>query len=288
MNILGRKKMTILSLSETACQNATLSGGKAVALSRLISRYPVPVGFCITAAASDDAIAKAYQELEGYFAIKNLAVAIRSSASDEDGMDASFAGQYKTYLNIAGETNVIDAVRQCFESRKSAGATAYKVVHKKNLSRPFFAVLVQKLIKAQVSAVVFSANPVTKNRDEIIINANWGLGESIVSGRVTPDSYIVSKSENTIKTRQKGEKHIMISPNANENGVVEQLTPHLMAASLAMTDEQIFATARLALKLENELGFPVDVECAWQGGKLYLLQCRPITTLANSSSGREF
>ena len=271
--------MTILSLSETACQNATLTGGKAAALSGLISRYPIPVGFCITAAASDDAIAKAYQELECKCATKNLAVAVRSSALDEDGMDASFAGQYKTYLNIAGETSVIDAVRQCFESSASHRVTAYTAAHKKNFSRSGFAVLVQKLIKAQVSAVVFSVNPVNKNRDEMIINANWGLGESIVLGLVTPDSYVVCKSKNTIKTRQRGEKYKMINPNAHGNGVTQELTPPLMAASLTMTDAQVFATAQLALKLEHELGFPVDVECAWQHGKLYLLQCRPITTL---------
>ncbi len=270
--------MPIFNLSESACQNAALTGGKAARLSKLSCRYPVPAGFCITDDTSASAIARAYKELSAREGIKNLAVAVRSSAADEDGMNASFAGQYKTCLNVSGETCVLKAVQQCFASSQSPQAMAYTAAHKK-FSRSGFAVLVQKLITAQVSAVVFSVNPVTQNRDEIIINANWGLGESIVSGRVTADTYIVVKSEKSIKIKLLGEKHQRVTATVNGNGVVAEPTPPLLAAAFAMTDEQIFAIAQLALALENELGFAVDVECAWQDGRLYLLQCRPITTL---------
>jgi pyruvate,water dikinase len=135
------------------------------------------------------------------------------------------------------------------------------------------AVLVQQLIAADVSLVAFSANPVTRSTEEIVINATWGLGESLVSGTVTPDSYTVRKVDRVIMQQQHAAKSVMtiLAPHG-VNEVPMQRLPALTAA-------QVQEVATLALTLEAEMGWPVDIECAYQGGKLYLLQCRPITVL---------
>jgi phosphoenolpyruvate synthase/pyruvate phosphate dikinase len=272
--------MNILWLDEKDCENVKITGGKASALARLASRYLVPPGFCVLPGAPDHLIFGAYEKLGEKCGTQNPETAVRSSATDEDGMDASFAGQYETYLNIVGASRVIDAAKRCFESARSERVAAYRSGRKHKNDDPNIAALVQQLVKADVSAVVFSVNPVNGNDKEIIINSNWGLGESIVSGIVTPDTYIISKTKFEIKERRPGHKTRMTLPHPEGNGVMEKPIPRVMADSMSMTDAQAVETARLALKLERESGFPVDIECAWKDEKLYLLQCRPVTTRA--------
>jgi pyruvate,water dikinase len=142
------------------------------------------------------------------------------------------------------------------------------------------AVFVQQLVLADVSAVVFSAHPVSGDRDEIVVTASWGLGESIVGGSVTPDTYVLRKIDLTLLSRRIAEKACMTV--AVPGGTREVAVPRLMRLQPAITDEQAIELARLALALEAAMGRPVDVECAYQGPDLYLLQCRPITTLAGS------
>jgi len=120
-------------------------------------------------------------------------VAVRSSALDEDGAGASFAGQHETYLNVVGAAAVAEAVARCWASVRSSRALEYRRRQGFPLDGARIAVLVQQLIPADVSSVVFSANPVTGSRDEVMINASWGLGESIVGGTVTPDTYVVRR-----------------------------------------------------------------------------------------------
>jgi pyruvate,water dikinase len=128
-----------------------------------------------------------------------------------------------------------------------------------------------------VSAVVFSANPVTGNKDEILINASWGLGESIVGGTVTPDTFVVRKTDSAIVERQIADKqHMTIT---TPQGTREVDVPRVMRAQPSLQDAQVLEAAQLASALENEMGYPSDVECAFAHGQLYLLQCRPITTL---------
>ena len=134
---------------------------------------------------------------------------------------------------------------------------------------------------ADVSAVVFGANPVTGNLDEVVINSSWGLGESVVNGTVTPDTYIVRKADLALVTRQIHEKLRMAGTVAG--GTKEVDVPFPLRSQPAATDEQIEEMARLAIELELTMGWPVDMELAFHGGHLYLLQCRPITTLDNSS-----
>jgi pyruvate,water dikinase len=144
------------------------------------------------------------------------------------------------------------------------------------------AVLVQQLIPADVSTVVFSANPVTGDGGEIVINANWGLGESIVGGRVMPDTYVVCKLDLSIHLRQVAKKERMTVPATG--GTREVAVPRWLRTQPVLSDAQILETARLALALEASMGVPVDVECAYRDEMLYLLQCRPITALGKAKT----
>jgi len=125
--------------------------------------------------------------------------------------------------------------------------------------------------------VVFSANPVTGNRDEVMINASWGLGESIVGGTVTPDTFVVRKSDLAVINRTIADKGCMTV--SVPGGTREVDVPRFLRQQAALADEQAVEMAQLALSLETTMGYPVDIECAYASGELYLLQCRPITTL---------
>jgi pyruvate,water dikinase len=205
-------------------------------------------------------------------------VAVRSSAVDEDGEETSFAGQYETFLNITGADAVANAVAACWRSAHSHRAGEYRRSQGMGTEPVRLAVLVQHLVPADVSAVVFSANPVTSARDEIVINASWGLGESIVGGTVTPDTYVVAKADLSVRSRRIAEKARMTVPA--EGGTREVDVPRFLRAQPALTDAQAAEMAELAVRLEEATGRPVDVEAAFAGGSLHLLQCRPITTLA--------
>jgi pyruvate,water dikinase len=141
--------------------------------------------------------------------ITDPSVAVRSSATDEDGATLSFAGQYETYLNIVGAHAVAEAVVRCWDSLRTGRALAYRQGQGSSTTGAHLAVLVQQLVPADVSAVVFSANPVTGCDQEVMINASWGLGESLVSGTVTPDTYMVRKSDLAIACRDIAEKRRM-------------------------------------------------------------------------------
>ena len=283
---------TLIWLDEPASQNLALVGGKVANLSRLAADYPVPSGFCLTTKALalidydadtlpvpiQEGLAAAYEKVAERCGVAKPKVAVRSSAVDEDGQAASFAGQYESYLNVVGVDRVAEAVRKCWASAHSARVQAYRRQQGESAKTIQLAVLVQQLVIADIAAVVFSANPVTGNREEIVINVSWGLGESIVGGTVTPDTYVVRKSDLAIIKRQIAEKQRMTVMLLN--GTREVAIPRLMRQQPAMSDAQALEMAQLALKLERQMGWSVDIECAYQGEKLYLLQCRPITTLA--------
>ena len=144
--------------------------------------------------------------------------------------------------------------------------------------------LVQYLIVADVSAVVFSANPLSGNRQEVVVTASWGLGESLVAGSVTPDTWTVRTPDFAITTRRIGDKRRMTVPLGEHagHGTHEIAVPGMFRTRAALDDAQVVELARLAMTLETTLGRPVDAECAYQDGRLYLLQCRPITNLPDA------
>jgi len=221
-------------------------------------------------------VARAYHRLGERCGLDAPSVAVRSSALDEDGAGASFAGQHETYLNVVGAAAVAEAVARCWASVRSSRALEYRRRQGFPLDGARIAVLVQQLIPADVSSVVFSANPVTGSREEVMINASWGLGESIVGGTVTPDTYVVRKVDMSVVSRQIAEKRqmtVMVPGGTREVDV-----PRVLRAQPTLKDDQAVEMARLGVALEGRMGHPVDMECAVHGGQLYLLQCRPITT----------
>jgi phosphoenolpyruvate synthase/pyruvate phosphate dikinase len=261
-------------------------GGKAANLSRLARMYHrVPDGFSLPVTVMDethpfdlrDEITVAISDLMNCHRLSDFIAAVRSSAVDEDGATASFAGQHETYLNIVGAEAIIQAVTRCWESARSEHALDYRRRQGLSVAHPQIAVFVQQLVASDVSAVVFSANPITGNRDEVMINASWGLGESIVGGRVTPDTFIVRKSDLAIVQRIIADKQCMTV--SVQGGTHEVEIPSFLRNTSSLNDEQVIEMAKLALTLEVTMEHPVDVECAYAGDKLYLLQCRPITTL---------
>jgi pyruvate, water dikinase len=278
--------MNLLWLGDPKSFDAALVGGKAANLSRLARMYHrVPDGFSLPVTVMDEAhpldlrdeITAAISDLMACHGLQDFIAAVRSSAVDEDGATASFAGQHETYLNIVGSDAIIQAVIRCWESARSEHALHYRRQQGLSVERPQIAVLVQQLVAADVAAVVFSANPVTGNRDEVMINASWGLGESIVGGTVTPDTFIVRKSDLTIIQRAIADKQRMTVSVLGGTHEVE--VPRFLRNTTSLNDEQVIEMAKLALTLEVTMEHPVDVECAYAGDKLYLLQCRPITTL---------
>ena len=277
---------SLLWLGDPKSFDAGLVGGKAANLSRLARMYHrVPDGFSLPVTVMDEAhpldlrdeITAAISDLMACHSLDDFIAAVRSSAVDEDGATASFAGQHETYLNIAGADAIIQAVTHCWESARSEHALEYRRKQGLSVERPQIAVLVQQLVASDVSAVIFSANPITGSRDEIMINASWGLGESIVGGTVTPDTFVVRKSDLAITSRTIADKqHMTVS---TPGGTHEVEVPRFLRAQASLNDEQVVEMAKLALTLEATMEHPVDIECAYAGGELYLLQCRPITTL---------
>jgi len=276
----------LLWLGDPKSFDVALVGGKAANLSRLARMYHrVPDGFSLPVTVMDEAhpldlrneITAAISDLMACHRLPDFIAAVRSSAVDEDGATASFAGQHETYLNIVGADAIIQAVTRCWESARSERALEYRRQQGLSVERLQLAVLVQQLVPADVSAVVFSANPITGSRAEIVINASWGLGESIVGGTVTPDTFIVRKSDLAITSRTIADKqHMTVSV---PDGRREVHVPRFLRAQASLNDEQPIEMAQLALTLDATMSCPVDIECAYAGGELYLLQCRPITTL---------
>ena len=250
------------------------------------------MGMCLTTAAHaewlasgggawpdalQDELETRYAEMAARCESEVLPVAVRSSAIDEDGQDASFAGQYATYLNIIGVEAVATAISHCWAATNSEWVFEYRRQNDLPVNDVKIAVLVQQMVAADMSGVAFSANPIDKSRDEVVINMSWGLGESIVGGTVTPDTYIVDKAELAVKQRQIAEKERMTV--AHLEGSREVDVPRFMRGEPTLDDAKAAEVAALARALEDQMGWPVDIECAYHGETLYLLQCRPITTL---------
>jgi len=285
--------MEILWLDHPQCQDVRQVGGKVANLSRLAANHRVPLGFCLTThafaqwpvagvdgaipAVMFDRVTAAYADLAARSQVDAPRVAVRSSAVDEDGQGASFAGQFETYLNIVGAPAVVQAVQHCWASAHNPRVQAYRAQQEQADTPVQLAVLVQQLVVADCAAIVFSANPLTGNRDEIVINVSWGLGESIVGGTVTPDTVVLRKTDLSLTDRTIADKRRMTILAAT--GAQEVAVPRPMRSQPAVTEEQAKEMADLARTLEQTMGWPVDVECAYANGALYLLQCRPITTL---------
>lgn len=202
-------------------------------------------------------------------------VAVRSSSSAEDLDNASFAGQYETYLNVQTTEDLIQKIKLCWASIFSERVQSYlntMAVDTNNLS---MSIVIQGLLIPETSGVIFSQNPITDNLNECIINVSYGLGESIVSGMVTPDTFIVNKSTFEIG-KQLGLKEIKML--ASEEGISEVETTVTEKNSYCINDNVAQELANYTQKLESSFGYPVDIEFGIQQDEIYILQVRPITT----------
>ena len=221
-----------------------------------------------------DQIARAYGELGD-----DPYVAVRSSGTAEDLEDASFAGQYDTYLDIKGTDALLDAVRRCWASMWTARVTAYRQSKGFGHRDIGIAVVVQTMVQADVAGVMFIGNPMNARADEIVINASWGLGEAVVSGAVTPDEYIVGRDTLEIKRRTLGSKEKRTIRNGKTRiGTVEESVPDDLREQYTLTDEQAAELAEMGRSVTNyDDGLPQDTEWALSDGSFYLLQSRPVT-----------
>ncbi len=271
-------KPTLLWFNDEACQDVRLSGGKGASLARMsVAGLPVPPGFVLPAYVLEQSVdsdrlraltlAQDYlaalallQQAEpprevilaGYTRLGAGKVAVRSSACAEDSEAASYAGQQETYLNVSGGDEVCACVLDCWSSFFSERALFYRS-RKGSLDDLGMAVVVQKMLAPRKSGVLFTADPVSRRRDRMIIESVFGLGEQVVSGEVTPDHYVIDQAGN-IKREQIVDQRVL-EPN------------------------EIRQLAELGSGLARRFGGPQDIEWAIEGGKLYLLQSRPITTL---------
>lgn len=212
-----------------------------------------------------------------YAGLGNIAVAVRSSATAEDLPDASFAGQQETYLNIQGENEVLDAVKRCWASLWTACAIAYRVKNGIKQEIVALAVVVQKLVFSDASGVMFTLNPINGRRSAMIVNAAWGLGESVVSSLVTPDTIVVDKNAERIVSYEAANKEIMTVRTSD--GTEEIPTPEQLRKKHALTRNQVMRLTQLGEKIEKYYEMPMDVEWALEKDKLYIVQARPITVL---------
>lgn len=259
-------------------RETALYGSKAVGLGEATRHgLTVPPGVALSgdlveAVAARDA--RAIDMLAEAIAGLRPPFAVRSSAVDEDGAAASFAGQHLTVLNVHAAADVPDAVREVWWSANSDAAITYR--QRVGLfTRPSVGVVVQTLLDPAVAGVMFTEHPVT-GADERLIEASWGLGEAVVAGLVVPDHFRLDRGGQVLE-RKPGHKRLAIRSLPN-GGTYEQALAPLQARQLCLDDAQLQALGRLALQCEQAYGPRRDIEWAMQDGTLYLLQCRAVTT----------
>ena len=226
-------------------------------------------------------IMKAYKKLSDFGGLKDVPVAVRTSATAEDTADASFAGQGDTFLNVFCETNVIYRVRDCWSSLFTPRSIFYQVKKNYNHFKIGVAVPVQKLVQSEVSGIAFTVNPVTNEKTQIIVETIWGLGEYIVQGIVSPDQHIINKNDWSLFSQTHVEQKIQLIRSADE-------TKEVAVAKYKQNKNKIdqamaIKIAKLAQKLHQHYGKPQDIEFAIDSKKrLFIVQTRPITTVVSN------
>lgn len=223
---------------------------------------------------------KAYKKLSGRF--KKALVAVRSSATAEDLPGASFAGQQATFLNIKGEASLLESVKECWASLFTARAIFYREENKIKHEKVKISVIVQKMVQSDVSGVMFSIDPVTNDKDRIIVEAVWGLGELIVQGSVVPDTYVVQKETFAVLSKEVSDQKVQLIRKGEKTE--EREVPKSWRANQKITNEEIVALAKLANKLQEHYYFPQDIEWAKEGKNLYITQTRPVTTVERTTA----
>ena len=261
--------------------------GDAIVGRALVTRADDPAGFEEVAEgisalfsggkvpeAMADEIRAAYQELseDG-----EMPVAVRSSATAEDLPGMSFAGQQETYLNVRGAEALLDRVKNCWASLWTARAMAYRARQGVDPATVSLAAVVQKMVESEAAGVMFTANPANGRRDQATISAAWGLGESVVSGLVTPDSIVVEKGSGRVLSRETASKEVMTV--YIEGGTAERPVPEALQRQPVLDDGEAAELTRYGKRIEHHYGAPQDIEWALADGEFFIVQSRPITAL---------
>lgn len=236
----------------------------------------------LAAAAMPEALAAAISQ--AHRALGEPAVAVRSSSTDEDLPQASFAGQQATLLNVRGGDQIVHAVKDCWASLFNASAIQYRRALLSVATRPRMAVLVQEMVDARAAGVAFTANPVDGDRSKLMIEAAFGLGQSVVAGEITPDLYVLRKATLEILQRSVNEKGWGYFCAPAPGATVKR--PVTDPSAQVLSEKEIEALARLARDIERHCGAPQDIEWAIdRRGTLFLLQARPITAMGEALQG---
>lgn len=220
---------------------------------------------------TQDAIHKAFNTLDTEL------VAVRSSATAEDASEEAWAGQLESFLNVEKE-NLLEYVRECWASLFTPRAIFYRFennLHDEDIS---VAVVVQKMVESHAAGVAFSVHPVTEDENQMIIEAGFGLGDAVVGGEITPDSYVVEKEPREIVDVNVNTQKKMYT-RQDESGNAWRELPKERANKQVLSSEQIDKLADIIENVEDHYGFPVDVEWAMEDGEFFVVQSRPITTL---------
>lgn len=204
-------------------------------------------------------------------------VAVRSSATAEDSSSASWAGELDSFLMVT-EKNLLDCVKKCWASLFTPRAIFYRIEKGMSNIKVSVAVVVQKMVKSEVSGIAFTVHPVTQDKNQMIIEAGYGLGEAIVGGLITPDAYVVDKAAKDIMDINVAEQEIKIVRDA-KGLTKEAKTPANERESQKLNGKEILELAEICKNIEKHYKFPCDIEWAREGGKFYIVQSRPITTL---------
>lgn len=274
----------IRTFDELTAEQRSYAGGKGGVLARLYQAgFPVPDGFVLLPAAfsegelSDEAWTQVQAQLgclrkgEG-----ETSFAVRSSAMSEDSAQASFAGEFETVLNVRGDEEVRQAVHTVYRSRHSERVRAYSEAKGMSAAHEI-AVIIQRLVRAEVSGVMFTAHPVTGQRDQAMISAAWGLGEAIVGGLVTPDTLIVEKATGRVLRRETADKEVMTVILGS--GTEERPVPETMRRAPVLSDDEAAELVSLGVRIEALYGMPMDIEWTMAGRQFAIVQARPITAL---------
>lgn len=262
-------------------------GGKAAGFAILAaSGLDFPDGFVLSADAHRNAGRLGWTDVtpipatisaavsEALASLPGDAFAVRSSAVAEDGAAASFAGQFETIVGVSRE-GVVAAIGECWRSARNGRALSYRAAERQEQA---MAVIVQPLVAADVSGVIVTADPITGDEGTLLVNASFGLGEAVVSGLVTPDEYRIARADACVVAAAIGAKEMEIV-RGSDGTLEERALPVERSTAQTLDGEQLRALWRGALAAEAVLGRPADLEFAFVDGRLFWLQCRPLTAL---------
>jgi rifampicin phosphotransferase len=276
------------SFSEITTEQLEVVGGKGGSLAQLYQAgYPVPPGFVILPSAfeGESITSQAWREVQQQLAhlraaAPDISFAVRSSALSEDSSNASFAGEFETVLNVQLDEDVLQAIHTVYCSRMSERVQAYSQAKGIDGSHAV-AVVVQQLVKADRSGVLFTANPVSGQREQAMLTAAWGLGEAIVGGFVTPDTIVVNKQSGRIVSREIADKQVMTV--LRDHGTDDRPVPDQKRRTPVLTDAEVVELVQLGTHVEAFYGVPMDIEWVTAEKKIMLVQARPITSLTKST-----